>query len=474
MNMKFKIGDRVIGTRCGVEGKKGIIIDIMNDCLPYGVKFDERLSFGHDLGVGDEGAQCENGFGYWCTEDALELLELEIGTRVESIVEVGCKQVVGAKGTIIGIEGDLYAIKFDEFIGGHNFEHYDELICKDGHGWWCADDKLKVIEDKEPFKIGDRVVSVNIDCIPNGKKGTVVSILDDFFTNQYGVEFDEDVDGHNLSLNEVTCIQGHGWYCSFNEIELNKQPTIRFIDNDTEEVLFEAETIVTDIESDLHKKEFKLGDRVVGVKMNAFGDILGEIGTIVDVSDHDTYGVVFDNNVNGHSLISSGNRCEEGYGLWCSPNQIELAKEEKSEVVTPKSLLKFGQVVEISCYGGKRMGVVTVETTGRIQTSHGYHEFSDYNDDLLDDDQSIDKIYENSNEGLKLIWDRDTFVDWSKIEVDTKIQVKWSKRDVWQNRHFAKYENGSIYTHSEGFTSFTNVDNDVTRWNFARLYKEEV
>lgn len=36
-------------------------------------------------------------------------------------------------------------------------------------------------------------------------------------------------------------------------------------------------------------------------------------------------------------------------------------------------------------------------------------------------------------------------VDWSKVAVDTPILVRNSEEEVWEKRHFAKYENGIVY-----------------------------
>ena len=46
-------------------------------------------------------------------------------------------------------------------------------------------------------------------------------------------------------------------------------------------------------------------------------------------------------------------------------------------------------------------------------------------------------------------------VDWSKVSVDTPILVRDSKFDGWSQRHFAKYDNGTVYAWSNGRTSWT-------------------
>lgn len=61
-------------------------------------------------------------------------------------------------------------------------------------------------------------------------------------------------------------------------------------------------------------------------------------------------------------------------------------------------------------------------------------------------------------------------IDWSKVSVDTKILISDDNKD-WNRRHFAKYEDGKIYTWIDGCTSFTT--NKTTSWKYAKLYKEE-
>ena len=46
-------------------------------------------------------------------------------------------------------------------------------------------------------------------------------------------------------------------------------------------------------------------------------------------------------------------------------------------------------------------------------------------------------------------------VDWSKVSVDTPILVRDSEFDGWSQRHFAKYDNGTVYAWSDGRTSWT-------------------
>lgn len=62
-------------------------------------------------------------------------------------------------------------------------------------------------------------------------------------------------------------------------------------------------------------------------------------------------------------------------------------------------------------------------------------------------------------------------IDWSKVEVDTKILVSNDDKR-WYHAHFAMFENDTIYTFSDGTTSFTNGYNPYEPWQYAKLYKE--
>lgn len=73
--------------------------------------------------------------------------------------------------------------------------------------------------NKPKFKVGDRVRVVaeeheHGDPHINGKLGTIILIRDAYV---YGIEFDENIGGHNLS---GFCKDKHGWNCHANQIEL--------------------------------------------------------------------------------------------------------------------------------------------------------------------------------------------------------------------------------------------------------------
>lgn len=72
---------------------------------------------------------------------------------------------------------------------------------------------------------------------------------------------------------------------------------------------------------------------------------------------------------------------------------------------------------------------------------------------------------------MELDFKKDYNVDWSKVEVDTKILV--SNDDVrWYRAHFAMFENDTIYSFSNGTTSFTYEYSAFEPWKYAILYEE--
>ena len=77
---------------------------------------------------------------------------------------------------------------------------------------------------------------------------------------------------------------------------------------------------------------------------------------------------------------------------------------------------------------------------------------------------------------LQTIWLMEEYkepeVDWSKVEVDTPILVRDYESQEWEARHFAKYEDGVIYTWDGGSTSWTSKGN-VTEWKYAKLAESE-
>ena len=61
--------------------------------------------------------------------------------------------------------------------------------------------------------------------------------------------------------------------------------------------------------------------------------------------------------------------------------------------------------------------------------------------------------------------------DWSKVEVDTPILVRQTKDGEWLRRHFAKYEDGIVYTWKDSHTSWT--EDCMTGWDYGKLAEGE-
>ena len=64
-------------------------------------------------------------------------------------------------------------------------------------------------------------------------------------------------------------------------------------------------------------------------------------------------------------------------------------------------------------------------------------------------------------------------IDWIKVAVDTPIFVRDGENETWAKRHFAKYENGKIYTWTSGTTSWSGEDDSMISWKYAKLATEE-
>lgn len=65
-------------------------------------------------------------------------------------------------------------------------------------------------------------------------------------------------------------------------------------------------------------------------------------------------------------------------------------------------------------------------------------------------------------------------VDWSKVKVDTPILVRQVEKEEWIKRHFAKYENGLVYTWKDSRTSWTSLyEEEVTAWKYAKLAEDK-
>lgn len=82
--MKFKVGDRVRIIRyndgshyCLELGEEGtvVIIDHLDNIQPYGVEFDYQVIIDGVCCGNDCYRHAKNGYGWWCEEEMLELID---------------------------------------------------------------------------------------------------------------------------------------------------------------------------------------------------------------------------------------------------------------------------------------------------------------------------------------------------------------------------------------------------------------
>ena len=90
--------------------------------------------------------------------------------------------------------------------------------------------------------------------------------------------------------------------------------------------------------------------------------------------------------------------------------------------------------------------------------------------EVIEDNLTLDEI-------LQMEFEEIVNVDWSKVQLDTKILVSGDGKD-WYRRYFAKYENGFIYAFPDGLSSFTACYKPecgyrrVCAWKYGKLYEE--
>ena len=132
------------------------------------------------------------------------------------------------------------------------------------------------------------------------------------------------------------------------------------------------------------------------------------------------------------------------------------------------------------------MQVMKKENLGKRYTSEG-REFvleeslyylwlkDEKTQEVIEDNLTLDEI-------LQMEFEEIVDVDWSKVQIDTKILVSEDGED-WYRRHFAKYKNGIIYAFPDGLSSFTarykphykpeyGSYRRVCAWKYAKLYEE--
>ena len=61
------------------------------------------------------------------------------------------------------------------------------------------------------------------------------------------------------------------------------------------------------------------------------------------------------------------------------------------------------------------------------------------------------------------------YIDWSEVEVDTKILVS-EDGFIWNKRYFAKYEDEKVFAFDGSYTSW--ITKRSTSWKYAKLAEE--
>lgn len=116
---------------------------------------------------------------------------------------------------------------------------------------------------------------------------------------------------------------------------------------------------------------FKVGDRV-RANSDIYGvwETKGLLGTVIAIEDSDyitPYGVVFDTDVQGHSLE---NRCKDGRGLWCDENELELIEEDK-EGLKVNDVIKFAKLRD------------DVKIPNKLDENAGYDIYANFEEDYI-------------------------------------------------------------------------------------------
>lgn len=129
--------------------------------------------------------------------------KFNVGDRVVAIKDFQCGHIEGKHGTVLGFHctSRNAGIAFDDAVNGlHGLQEMcgNGASCKNRHGWFVSDECLK-LEEKELFKVGDRIEMVkDYGWAKGGTNGKIVTTRNDDF----GVRFDgsfsggHDLDGH--------------------------------------------------------------------------------------------------------------------------------------------------------------------------------------------------------------------------------------------------------------------------------------
>lgn len=164
-----------------------------------------------------------------------------------------------------------------------------------------------------------------------------------------------------------------------------------------------------------------------------------------------------------------------------SAKYIEFKKEE-SDIMFTKNDLKSGMVVK------NRSGRFYLVVEGTL-IGEEWCRLSHFKEDLSNNYSNLDimKVWDIKEEDAYFrkytalheverrftpVFDRDKIIDWSRVQVDTKVLVKDKDDSKWLKRYFAKYEDGKVYTFGGGATSFSFNGCSYSSWDEAKLYEE--
>lgn len=194
----------------------------------------------------------------------------------------------------------------------------------------------------------------------------------------------------------------------------------------------------------------------------------GEMVTITEVVDEDNFKIKEDY----AEFIWSKDMFEE---VELEPMKDSISKEE----------IEAGMLVEL--YNRELeltvLSLVANTKDGKVLMSNGSYITLDTFDDELNydiDEIIIMKVYgfplnpinvfEYTTDGRDLLWKRE-IINWEEVEVDAKVLVRDFKHRKWEKRHFAKYENGKIFTYRRGMTSWTAEESELMSWAYGKLPK---
>ena len=107
---------------------------------------------------------------------------------------------------------------------------------------------------------------------------------------------------------------------------------------------------------------------------------------------------------------------------------------------------------------------VSINNTTILAAVFYEHEKREY---IVEYDENL-KAY-----GLSTYDDLIEYSFWNDVAVNTPVLVRRSIAEEWQKRHFAKYENGTVYTFYDGRTSWTDYATSLTAWEHAKLPEKE-